>query len=121
MPAAVLSSFTVPKREDEGLMDIDHIRALQRNDIVRKRLAKLMALRCFRNTKLEDFHAGVFPSSETRDYSDVKVVSPYGEIPWDRVARLSDDEMRTLVIDVVNRCYAFITELFDSPRGSQII
>ena len=31
------------------------------NELVRKRLAKLMALRCFRNTKLEDLHACILP------------------------------------------------------------
>jgi len=39
---------------------------------------------CVRNTGLEDLHAGVAPSSATGDYSDVKVVTPYGEIPWTR-------------------------------------
>src|SRR5262245_37591252 len=62
------------------------------NELVRKRLAKLMALRCFRNTKLEDLHAGIYPSSEVGDYSDVKVVTPFGEIAWSKVSRLSDEE-----------------------------
>jgi hypothetical protein len=31
---------------------------LQTNEVVRKRLAKVMARECFRNTKLEDYHAG---------------------------------------------------------------
>lgn len=30
---------------------------------------------------LEDLHAGIFPSSQRGDHSDVKVVTPYGEIP----------------------------------------
>jgi hypothetical protein len=30
---------------------------LKNSDILRKRLAKAMAQSCFRNTKLEDFHA----------------------------------------------------------------
>jgi hypothetical protein len=33
----------------------------------------------------------------------VKVVSPYGEIPWNRVGRISDNEMKALMIEVVNR------------------
>jgi len=52
-----------------------HIKELQKNDVVRKRLAKYMAQQCFRNTKLEDFHAGKVPESRTGDNSDVKVVS----------------------------------------------
>jgi hypothetical protein len=39
-----------------------------------------MARECFRNTELEDYHAGMFPSSKAGDYSDVKVVSPFGKI-----------------------------------------
>jgi hypothetical protein len=48
-------------------------------------LAKLMAHDCFRNTKLEDFYSGKYPSSKTGDYADVKVVSPF---PALRRARL---------------------------------
>src|SRR6266404_9748741 len=47
-----------------------------------QRLAIGMAVYCVRNTFLEDLHAGTVPSSKAGDYSDVKVVSPYGEIPW---------------------------------------
>ena len=102
-------------------MTVEHLEAVQASDLVRKRLAKLMALRCFRNTNLEDLHAGIFPTSQSGDYTDVKVVSPYGEIPWQRLGRFSDDEMRALMIDVVNHCYAFLIELFDRQRGEQII
>jgi len=102
-------------------LSIDHLEAVQASDLVRKRLAKLMALRCFRNTTLEDLHAGIFPTSQSGNYTDVKVVSPYGEIPWQRLGRFSDDQMRTLMIDVVNHCYAFLIELFESQRGEQIV
>jgi hypothetical protein len=57
-------------------MDFDSLNEIQHNEAVRKRLAKLVAHDCFRNTKLEDFHSGKYPSSKTGDYSDVKVVSP---------------------------------------------
>jgi hypothetical protein len=69
-----------------------------------------MALRCFRNTKLEDLHAGTSPSSQSGDYTDVKVASPFGEIPWHNLGRLSGDEMRVLMIDVVNRCIRTLWE-----------
>jgi hypothetical protein len=88
--------------------------------VVRKRLAKAMARDCFRNTALEDFHAGAFPSSRAGDYSDVKVVSPYGEIGWERLSRLSDEEMKALMIDVVNHCYDFLTTLC-GPFGDTIV
>ena len=94
-------------------MNIKSLEEVQNNEVVRKRLAKAMARDCFRNTKLEDFHAGTFPSSKTGNYSDVKVVSPYGQIGWERVSRLSDEEMKALMIDVVNHCYDFLTVLFD--------
>ena len=45
-------------------------------------LAKAITVLCVRNTFLEDLHSGTSPSSKTGDLSDVKVVTPYGEIPW---------------------------------------
>ena len=75
------------------------------------RLAKLMARDCFRNTILEDFHAGKVPSSQAGDHYDVKVITPYGEIQWDRLSRISDAEMKALMIDVVDHCYVFLIEL----------
>jgi len=91
------------------------------NELVRKRLAKLMALKCFRNSNLEDLHAGIYPSSQSGDYSDVKVVTPYGEIPWERLGRFSDDEMKVLMIDVVDRCYEFLSELLSQRSAAAII
>ncbi|HLI98453.1 MAG TPA: hypothetical protein VKT76_01950 [Bradyrhizobium sp.] len=94
---------------------------LKKNEIVRKRLAKLLALTCFRNTMLEDFHAGITPLSASGDYSDVKVVSPFGEIPWEKLSRLSDDEMKILMIQVVHYSYNFLTNLFVSGTAGLLI
>jgi hypothetical protein len=58
-------------------MDFDSLNEIQHNDAVRKRLAKLMARDCFRNTKLEDFHSGKFPSSKTGDYSRCESRVPF--------------------------------------------
>ena len=99
----------------------EQLTLLRNDEILRKRLAKAMALECFRNTKLEDFHAGTTPSSEMGDYSDVKVVSPNGEIPWAKVSRLNDEEMKALMIDVVNRSYAFLSFLFGKHSGGEFI
>jgi len=44
-----------------------------------------LALVCVRNTCLEDIHAGITPSSQAGDLLDVKVVTPYGEIPWNQL------------------------------------
>jgi hypothetical protein len=49
------------------------------------RLALGMAILCVRNTCIEDLHAGIEPSSQAGDFSDVKVVTPYGEIPWNKL------------------------------------
>jgi hypothetical protein len=63
---------------------------------------------CVRNTFLEDLHAGTCPSSKTGDYSDVKIVTPYGEIPWQNLSRISDEEMKRLMKEVVNNIYTFL-------------
>jgi hypothetical protein len=103
-------------------MNVEHLQEIQTNEIVRKRLAKVMALRCFRNTQqLEDLHAGLFPSSAAGDYSDVKVVSPFGEIPWNSLSRWDDTEMKALMIDVVEHCHQFLSELFTSPYGNHLM
>src|SRR6266487_3241747 len=73
-------------------MNPDTLNELKDNDDVRKRLAKFMAHFCFRNSKLEDFHD-----------------------------RISDDEMKALMIDVVNHCYMFIWAMFRSQGFNEII
>jgi hypothetical protein len=98
------------------MLKIEHrVRKLQR------RLEKYMVLQCFRNPMLEDLHAGTSPSSASGDHSDVTVSSPYGAIPWPKVSRLNDDEMKRLMIDVVDRTYRFIHTLFDENTGGQIL
>ena len=101
-------------------MTPEQLADLKDDTILRKRLAKLIARDCFRNTILEDFHSGKVPSSPTGDYSDVKVVTPSREIEWDELSRLSDAEMKRLMIDVVDHCYDFLMELC-SPRGQEIM
>jgi len=96
-------------------------RLLAQNPQVLKRLAKYMALHCFRNTVLEDFHTGITPSSQAGDYSDVVVKTPFGEIPWSKLSRLSDEEMKTIMIDVVNRTYVLLQTLFSEDLGSYLI
>jgi hypothetical protein len=43
--------------------------------------AKSLVETCVRNSELETLHAGITPSSAAGDFSDVKAVTPYGEIP----------------------------------------
>ena len=96
-------------------------RKLSSDPELMKRLAKYLARQCFRNTLLEDLHAGITPNSQTGDYTDVVVRSPYGEIPWPRLSRLSDEEMKALMIDVVNKTYRTLRLLFDIRAGDELI
>ncbi len=49
------------------------------------------------------------------------VRSPYGEIPWPNLSRLSDEEMKALMIDVVNKTYHALIILFDDRLGGELI
>ena len=95
-------------------MTAKKIKRLGTDVLLRKRLAKFMAQQCFRNTELENLHAGKVPSSQAGDYTDVYVVTPYGEIPWSELSRLNDEEMKVLMIEVVNKTYTFLSMLFAS-------
>ena len=69
-------------------------------------VAKGMAVMCFRNTPIEDFHDRTAPVSHTGDFSDVVVIDANGRrIPWREVSHISQDEMRDLMRTVVNRLY----------------
>ncbi len=98
-------------------MNAKQAKELKTDEVVLKRLAKYMALYCFRNTQLENLHCGTSPNSQSGDFSDVKVVSPYGEIPWTKLSRISDAEMKDLMIDVVNKTYFHLAVLFGAPDG----
>ena len=97
------------------------VRAFVTDPVLQKRLAKCLVLQCFRNSRLEDLHAGISPDSAVGDFSDVQVTSPYGAIPWTEVSRLNDDEMKELMIDVVNRAYRFIHTLFDENTSAELL
>jgi hypothetical protein len=86
-----------------------------------KLLARYIALHGVRNTNLEDLHSGTFPSSKTGDYSDVKVISPYGEIAWNEVSRISDKEMRILMQDVEKMIYHVLEKIpkLEQQAGSE--
>jgi hypothetical protein len=99
----------------------EEVRAFMTDPMLQQRLAKYLVLQCFRNSMLEDLHAGISPSSASGDYSDVTVSSPCGVIPWPKVSRLNDDEMRQLMIDVVDRTYRFIHMLFDENTGGELL
>jgi hypothetical protein len=85
----------------------DALTAREERDLQRMTLALVET--CVRNTGLEDLHAGRFPRSRTGDYSDVTVITPDGEIPWTEVSRISDEEMKALMIEVVDRVYTWVS------------
>jgi hypothetical protein len=91
------------------------------NSEVLKRLAKYLAQQCFRKTILEDLHAGITPDAQIGDYTDVVVRSPYEEIPWPNLSRLNDEEMKALMIEVVNKAYHTLIVLFDDRLGGELI
>lgn len=82
-----------------------------------EKVAKSLVEVCVRNA-LEELHAGIFPSSQSGDYSDVKVVTPYGEIPWTRLSRISDPEMKLLIIEIVTKAYTFLRYMEDLAAES---
>jgi hypothetical protein len=97
------------------------INALITDPVIQQRLAKHLVLKCFRNSVLEDLHAGKVPDSKCGDYSDVIVRTPYGEIPWHELSRFNDAEMKVLMTDVVNKTYRLIQELFNDEKGGELI
>jgi len=97
------------------------IKAIIADPVIQQRLAKHIALRCFRNSILEDFHTGKVPDSMSGDYTDVVVHTPNREIPWNDLSRISDAEMKKLMINVVNHTYHFIQEFFDDERGGKLL
>ena len=84
-------------------------------------LARVMAVACVRNTQLETLHAGLTPVSQTGDGSDVVVVDAAGRrIPWSEVSRISDDEMRALMREIVDRLYTFHLRIDDPAFRAEI-
>ena len=102
-------------------MKAENIREIKENEVLRKRLAKYMALRCFRNSELENLHAGKVPQSTAGDFTDVNVVFPGGEIPWNKLSRLNNWEMKLLMINVVNLCHDFLNLLYTAPQGDRMV
>jgi len=79
--------------DDDNLLTISELMDGQHT------LIRFITEKAIRNS-LEDLHTGIFPSTKTNDYSDVKVITPYGEIPWNDISRISDKELRTLMMEI---------------------
>lgn len=56
-------------------------------------------------TNFESLHKGIYPSSKAGDYSDVKVVTPFGEIEWTKVSRFTNKEMRPLMLEIEKQIF----------------
>lgn len=97
-------------------MKSDAIRELAANPTALKRLAKFMAQQCFRNSHIEEIHAGKEPQSKIGDYSDVIVHTPTGDIPWTVLSRITQDEMKTLNKEVADKCLVFLKLLLGEPK-----
>ncbi len=76
----------------------------------RQQIARFLAMGV-RDSNLEDLHAGKRPSSRIGDYSDVKVVGPYGEIPWKDLSRFNEQEMRALMFSIEVKIQSSLYEL----------
>lgn len=100
---------------------LTHLDVIRANAVLQQRLAKYLVLQCVRNSRLEDLHAGIAPSTATGDYADVTVTSPFGSIPWPRVSRFNDEEMKQLMIDVVDRTHQFLHTLLDDHTGGELL
>ena len=90
-------------------------------DLIAAKLARVMAVACVRNTQLETLHAGLTPVSQAGDGGDVVVVDAAGRrIPWSEVSRISDDEMRALMREIVDRLYTFHLRIDDPGFRAEI-
>ena len=82
-------------------------------------LVRTMVLLCFRNSVIEDIHAGLVPVTRTGDYSDVTVIGADGRrIPWPEVSHIDQNAMCDLMRQVVDRLYTFgvRAEAYGLPR-----
>lgn len=83
----------------------------------KKEMAKSITAACVRRGELERLHCGITPVTRTGDFSDVKVIDANGrEIPWNEVSRVSQAEMKSLMIGVVNRIYTFLSRTWFSEK-----
>jgi len=72
-----------------------------------------------RNGFIEELHCGKGVYSPAGDYSDVRVVTSDREIPWHELSRISDEEMKRLMKEIVNKLYAVLLNLVKANASSQ--
>ena len=85
-------------------------------------LAKAIVAYAFRNGPLENIHAGRGPVSNTGDFSDVFVIDAAGnKIPWNKVSRISQAEMKAMMQTAVNRVYAVLAHDGDAEFEKDVL
>lgn len=77
-------------------------------------LSKAVAAACVRNTSIEDIHVGKTPFSKKGDFSDVIVTDANGhQFSWNECSRISEEEMKVFMKDVVNKLYKYFENQFN--------
>ncbi len=85
-------------------------------------LSKAVTAACVRNTYLEELHSGKTPVSLKGDNSDVYVIDAGGnKIPWNGVSRISDEEMKKLMKEVVNNMYKFFENQYNEEYCEKVL
>ncbi len=80
--------------------------------------AKSIACYCVRNTILESYHSGFATDTKTGDFSDVTVIDGYGKkLKWNELSKISDDEMKVLMKEIVDKVYVFLMAQKENSNG----
>ena len=79
-----------------------------------KLFAKLLTIHGYRNSPIEDIHAGNWPKLPNGEYApveDVIVTTKMGGtvVPWAECSRISDSEMKHLNKTIYNQIYTLLT------------
>ena len=72
------------------------------------KLAKMIVANCAVETSLNRLRMGDRVLSKTGDFSDVKIVTPFGESPWNNACRITSDEIKNFDQDFLNKVYTFL-------------
>ena len=80
-----------------------------------KLVAKLLTHHGYRNSPIEDIHAGRWPKDKDGNFAknkDVIVTTKDGtSIPWNECSRINDTEMKHLNKTIYNQIYTLLTML----------
>jgi hypothetical protein len=77
---------------------------IKKDPVILKRLAKYLVQQCFRNTVIEDYHAGYGPGPGKSNAS-----------------RITQAEMKALMIEAVEKTYSFLWVLFQEDIGLSLL